>query len=71
MHAHNQFSNWYGHLLAAAEQLGIPVGLRHYANHDGSTDREYYVLASALARVGMPAIEDLAWRIAVHYNRGH
>jgi len=53
MHAHNRWSNWYSELEYAAAQLGLPVGRRSFANrHDGSLDREWYVPAEALARVG-------------------
>lgn len=53
MHDHNRLSRWHEYVLDAADKLGLPVGYRTYANHwDGSTDREWYTLASALERVG-------------------
>lgn len=44
MHAHNQWSRLYNYVVNAADDLGIPVCVREYANHyDGSHDREWIV----------------------------
>lgn len=54
MHAHNQYSYWHACVLDAAESLGLQVGFRMFRNSsgDGSIDREWYVSAGALERVG-------------------
>lgn len=58
MHAHNRWSNLYTYVLHAAEDLGIPVCEREYANHyDGSRDREWIVPAGTKR-----AIYDLAYQ---------
>ena len=64
MHAHNRMSVRGDCILSAAESLGLLVGFCRYPNHaDGSTDREWYVSSSALARVGgLKAVEALAWK---------
>lgn len=44
MHAHNRMSRWNDALLAAADELAIPVCYREFPNHyDGSRDRVWLV----------------------------
>ncbi len=44
MHAHNQWSRLYSYVINAADDLGVPVCKRDYANHyDGSHDQEWIV----------------------------
>ena len=52
MHAHNRWSRFYDYVMQAAEDLGVPVCTREYANHyDGSRDREYIVPHGTKARI--------------------
>jgi hypothetical protein len=67
MHAHNQWSRWNGHLLDAADKLGLFIGYQESLNSwDGSMDREWYVMAEQLYAVGgMSRVWTLASELAL------
>lgn len=58
MHAHNRWSRLYSYVMDAADELGVPVCIREYANHyDGSRDCEWIVPRGTKRR-----IYDIAYR---------
>ncbi len=58
MHAHNRWSRLYDYVMQAAEDLGVPVCVREYANpHDGSLDREYLVPHGTKAKIFVVAYD--------------
>ncbi len=62
MHSHNRWSQWYSYILQAADDLGLIVCEREFANGwDGSRDREWLVSSHMLDRVGgLDALHKLA-----------
>lgn len=74
MHAHNRWSRLNDYVLQAAEDLGVPVCMREYANHhDGSRDREWIVPHGMRPKVFVLAFSrqeadwrkpDLTWGLA-------
>lgn len=62
MYEHNQFSRWHGHVLRAAELLGLLVGYSvSRCWSDGSAVRTWYVMAAQLeAAGGIGAVNELA-----------
>ena len=72
MHEHNRWSRWYGHLMAAARELGLVVGFTYYRNGsgDGSFDREWYVMTDQLESAGgMRAVRERAEKLREELER--